>query len=791
MGHNVLKTEAIFQFGEFRVDPLDRTLRRNEAVVALNRRAFDVLLYLVRNPGRVVAKDELLKNVWPDVTVDENNLNQSISALRRALEERPGAHGYIATLPGRGYQFIMPVVAIERATGMVMSPELGQQPAGGVLVQQRSVTTRIVTEEQEPLGLRGTRSGRRSWRVMLTLAAIVVVCLAGFAGWRHLHPQPDSATVVVANFLNTTGDATFDRTLDRALEIDLGQSPYMDVMSEREVVSNLQYMGRTSDSALTADLARQICERSNREAVLTGSIAGVGSRYLLTLEATGCNSGKKLAAAKAEASSKEGVLAAVDSVADRVRSKLGESAKSVESYQVPTAKATTPSLEALKAYSMGDYLGAQGKDETETLPFFQKAVELDPQFAMAYGEIATDYYNLSEYEKASLNYARAFQLRDHVSAKEKLVLEAHYYAEGQGDLENGIKTYKVWAATYPNDWAPAVNLCNQYTQLGEYAPAIDAGRKALKMQPDRGITYSVLARALMRANRFDEARSVGEQAKQRGKDSAGLHGTLFDIAFYEHDGAALAGETKWAAAHNEGWYAWFFVYSQAAAAAAGGKYQEAVSLFRTAYETAEGQKALESADGVLLDQAEVETEFGLHAAALETLGRVGNRDTDMPDLAILYAELGDTTVAQRYLAKYGKQTSGTEMMYRSLPRVRAAVALEQGKPLDAVAALEPSRPYELGGYAILARRAAAYLKAGDGKSAAVEYRKILANPGIDPVEELYPLAHLGLARADALLGDTVGSRGEYAAFLGAFKDADLTLPVVKDALAEMAGLRGR
>jgi DNA-binding winged helix-turn-helix (wHTH) protein/predicted Zn-dependent protease len=778
----VLKTRAIYQFGAVQVDPLNRAVQRNGVAIALNRRAFDVLVYLVTHPGRLVTKDELLKNVWSDAVVDENNLNQSISVLRKALDEHPCEHSCITTLAGRGYQFILPVETV----GLAGAEDAGQPVS--VLVQQRTVTTRVVTEE-EPLRL--LSPAKRRAGVTVTLGVIALAGVAGYLAWRRFHPRPNSAKVVVASFLNTTGDPTFDRTLDRALEIDLSQSPYMDVMSEREVVSVLQYMGRPTDSLLTADLARQICERSNREAVLSGSIAGVGSSYLLTLEATGCATGKELAAAKAQASTKEGVLAAVDSLADRVRSKLGESAQSRETYQVPTAQATTPSLEALKAYSMGDYLVSQGRDESESLPFFQRAVELDPKFALAYGQIATDYYNQAEFDKASLYYTKAFQLSGPISAKEKLLTEAHYYSEGLNDIEGGIRTYKVWAETYPMDWAPVVNLCNQYTQIGQYAAAIEAGQKALKLQPNRGITYSVLARALTRANRFEEAKAVGALAVQRGKDSTGLHATLYDIAFLQKDQTALARETAWAAAHSDGWYKWFFPYSVASADAATGKLQQAEELFNRAEQIAREEKSTESADSVLIDLAQMEVDFGLPGPARMALQRVSDQGTDQPDLAVLYAKIGDTAPAERYIAKYAKLTSDTEIAGKALPRVRAALALERGKPYEAIAALEAARPYEFYGYLTLAQRAEAYLKAKDGMHAAAEYKKILANPGIDPGTVAYPLAHLGLARAYALSGDAIASRNEYAALFGAFKDADPGLPVLRDARAEMAALPSR
>lgn len=780
-GLNVLKTRAIYQFGQFQVDPLHRAVRRNGTTIALNRRAFDVLVYLVTHPGRLVPKDELLKNVWLDAVVDENNLNQSISVLRKALDDHPCEHSCITTLAGRGYQFILPVKTVDLA----QAGEL-ERPVH-VVLQQRSVTTRVVTEE----ALRLAAPVRRRVGSLISVGIVAVVVVAGYLAWRWSHPGPNSATVVVGNFLNTTGDPTFDRTLDRALEIDLSQSPYMDVMSEREVVSMLQYMGRPADAPLTAELARQICERGNREAVLAGSIASVGSSYLLTLEATGCASGKQLAAAKVEATTKEGVLAAVDSLAYSVRSRLGESAQSRERYEVPTAKATTPSLEALKAYSMGDYLVSQGKDESESLPFFQKAVELDPKFAMAYGQIATDYYNQAEFDKASLYYTKAFQLSGPISVKEKLLIEAHYYSEGMRDIEGGIRTYKVWADTYPMDWAPVVNLCNQYTQIGQYTPAIEAGQQALKLQPNRGITYSVLARALTRANRFEEAKAIGALAMQRGKDSAGLHATLYDIAFLQHDPIALAHETTWAAAHNDGWYKWAFPYYVASADASMGEVQKAEDIFRHAEQIAREEKATESADGVLLDEALMEFDFGLYDAVRATLKRVSNQQTDQPNLAVLYARLGDPAPAERYIAKYGKSTSDTEIMGKSLPRVRSALALQRGVPFEGIAAMEPSRPFDAYDYVAPAQRAEAYLKANDGTMAAVEYKRILANPGINPGNWSYPLAHLGLARAYALLGDTTGSRNEYAALFGAFKDADPGLPILRDARAEMAALPPR
>jgi tetratricopeptide (TPR) repeat protein len=280
------------------------------------------------------------------------------------------------------------------------------------------------------------------------MAAVALLAAGTLLGWRlSRHTVPvDHRQVVLADFVNTTSDATFGQTLKRALAIDLEQSPFIEVLSDHDVLQTLQLMERKSDTAMTPDVAREVCERANRQVLLTGNVTAVGSKYLLTLEAVDCSSGKRLASAKAEARSREDVLGALDSVAERVRRGLGESARSVESYHVPIAQATTASLEALKMFSIGSYLATHGKDENETIPFFQKAIELDPQFAMAYSGLASRYYNLEEFELASEYDAKAFALSDHVSARERLMIQAHYYGEGQNDLNQGVKTYKICGA---------------------------------------------------------------------------------------------------------------------------------------------------------------------------------------------------------------------------------------------------------------------------------------------------------------------------------------------------------
>jgi pentatricopeptide repeat protein len=752
----------MYQFGEFRVDPSSRALMRNDNPIALNRRAFDVLLYLVENPGRVVTKEELLKSVWPDAYVDENNLTQSISALRKALEERPGTNTCITTLPGRGYQFI---ASVSRA-------------GNSFVLQERTLTTSFVTEERRTRLLNGSLMG---WIVVTALLAG-----AGAYEWKR-HTLPSRLhKVVVADFANATGDVTFDRTLRRALEIDLSQSPYLDVMSEQEGVSTLSLMGRRSDEAVTSEVARDICVRTGRQVVLTGSITAVGREYLLTLEATDCNSAKKLADAKAEAATKENILASLDSMAESVRKKLGESATSVANFEVPIQAATTPSLEALKAYSLGQHMEALGKEAPAILPFYQQAIELDPQFAMAYGAMGAQYYNSSENALASQNLQKAFDLSVHGNAREKLTIESHYYSYGINDLQRGIKTYQLWTETYPQDWIPWQNLANDYNELGLPAEAIVAGERALQMEQNRGGIYNVLIRAYKNAGRYNDAKRLGREAVRRGLDSDAIHAFLFEAALDSHDPDALGRETKWGEAHGS----WFFLYVRAKAEASVGKIRQSGASFEKSREIAQRENLGETSDDILIDQAQTEYDLGMTGTARATLARITNSYPDAADLALLHAKLGDSSYAKRFLAAHKDQTSDTLLATSYLPQLRAALTLTQRKPAEAIAALEPARLYGQKNYSVLTERATAYMKEGKVDLAANEYKTILAAAsGIDASSPLYNLAHVGLARAYAAQGKKDESREEYAKFFELWKDADADAPVLMQAKMDYIHLR--
>ena len=768
-----LSFKGLYRFDEFELNPSERLFMRNRTPLLVSPKALEILAYLASHPGRVVTKDELLKAVWPDSFVEESNLTQHISMLRKALGDKSN---WIVTVSRLGYRFTAPVQAEVEA-----SPE--GQPAD-LLVHHMRERTQVVIEESSPAALlvKTARLSIRAWPYAVVASG--VLALAIWVGWRRLQPAapPEFQKVVVADFTNTTGDATFDRTLKRALEIDLAQSPFLDVMSEQEAVSTLQLMGQKGDATVTANVAMELCARSNRQVFLTGNVASVGREYLLMLGATDCNSGKELVSAKKQVTTKENVLDALDGAADRIRKGLGESAKSLERYQVPISKATTSSLEALKAYSLGKYLDAQGKEAIETLPFYQKAVELDPQFAMAYDALANNYINLNEYNLAAQFYQKAFDLSAGVSEREKLVIQAQHEA----NPEQRIKTYQLWAATYPHDFVPWANIASDWTDLGHYSEAIPAAQRALELEPDRAVNYLVLARAYRGANRFADVKALGREAVRRGKAPARLHAFLFGIAVAEHDQDALSREIKWSEDHPDDY---FFMDVRAGAAATVGNYREAEKLYHRSYEAAVQANLPETANDILLDQAMMEFELGLPAVSLTTLSRMSKPGLDSSDLAILRAKLGDPSSAAHFLANHGSETRDSLMVYVYVPLVRATLAVERQKPLDALALLETSTPYELADYRVPTQRGQAYLHSHRPEMAAVEYQKILANPGIDPTSPLYPLAFLGLARAYAVQNHKIESREEYEKFFAFWKDADADVPVLKQARLEYSLLR--
>lgn len=741
---------ATYRFGEFTLNESTRKLQRGESVVAVNPKAFDVLCCLVERAGQVVSRDELLRFVWPDAVVEEANLSQQIFGLRRALGD---CSGYIATLPGRGYQFVEPVTE-------------EQPPAEASLVEVP------VTESGSSPIARG---------VWLAIGVIAILAAAGgWFGYRHFHSGPSVpyCSVLLADFTNATGNPSLDATLRQAMEIEIEQSPFMSVLGRGEVAEVLRQMSKDPAAPLTPEIAREVCERSNHQVLISGGVARLGGKYVLTVQASECVGGRLLAGDSRTAGSEEGLLAAVNDTARLIRKRLGESAASLQRYSVPIERATTPSLEALKAYSLAVQLEDHGHDMATMLQMYRRAVEIDPGFAMGYSALANVYYSNDEGAQAAEAARKAYELSAQGTERERLLIQFHYHADTEQDLEKALAVAQAWAATYPHDWRPLILIADMYNDMGQYAPALAAGRRALALAPDHAAIYNILARSERRSGNFAETRRLAKEATAHGAMAASLHATLFQTAVAEHDAATLKSETEWALRDGS----WFPLAVLADAAATEGRLADARRLFATAREKALANSLHETSDIILVDEAVILFALGEPAEAQRVLAPVQQVGwSDRADLAVLQARLGNPAAANAFLKGAQSKPEATLVQRYDVPRVKAALALAAGHPDEAVAALEPSRPYELQDFRALALRAEANERAGKYTEAVAAYQRILSNTGVDPVTVALPLARLGMARCLKKLHRDAESEAQYAALREQWKNADQRLAVVQQA----------
>jgi DNA-binding winged helix-turn-helix (wHTH) protein/Flp pilus assembly protein TadD len=775
-----LVSHDLYRFDCFELDASARVLKRDNALVPLKPKDVDVLGYLVLNAGQVVTKEELFQAVWPDAFIEENNLNQHISALRKALGDKSSC---IVTIPGRGYQFNAAVQVVHPVDTL---PE--SQP-GDVFVQRVRQRSHFVIENAPAAALPGVSVARRGairrWAVISAFAGALTAFVIVF-GVKHFAHPPQLCDAVLAGFTNTTGDAAFDQTLNQALEMDLAQSPFLNLLPRSSVRETLAQMQRKPGETLSADLAREVCERNNAQAVLHGAIASFGSKYLVMLAADSCVNGKQVAGAKAEAGSKEEILRALDEVAGRVRKQLGESAASIERFQIPIAQVTTSSLEALRDYSLARDRSATG-DWKSCEELLTKAIALDPNFASAYNALAITYYNEYKLKQAAEFHQKAFDLRGRTSERERLLIEINYHTAGDYDLEEAVRSLQIFNRIYPNDAVSWGRLCNLYTQLGEYDQAIAAGEQGYRIDPHSSYVAIVMARAYKRANRFSDAKRVANAAIAEGKDGMGIHNILFQIAYAEHDEARIKSEGEWELSHQQ---IDLTLEDLGCAAATSGKMREATDDFLRARNEALRNGDTDYADRELAYVIDYQIDMGDTTQAAATLKTMKGDGGNPVEKAYFQAATGNTATARRFLSdEESKASKNTEILYAQLPRLRAQLALADRKPLDSIRLLEPARPYQLQDFTIPYQRAQAETEAGLLDAAASDYRLILANQGVDPISPLYPLAQLGLARVLALKRDNSGSRGEYEKFFAAWKDADKDLLLLKQSRAEYARLK--
>ncbi len=608
---------------------------------------------------------------------------------------------------------------------------------------------------------------------------------------RRAHALTERDSILLADFVNTTGEPVFDGTLNQALAVKLRESPFLNIVPDTRVRGTLQYMGRPPDERVTPPVGREVCERQNIKAMVVGSIARLGQHYVVTLDALNCHTGDSLAQDQLEVASKEEVLGALGKSAAKLREKLGESLSSVEKYDAPIEQATTSSLEALRAFSQGEAQRAKGR-EAESLPFFKRAIQLDPNFALAFARLGTVSLNIGERQKAAEYETKAFELRGRASEYEKLYISAHYY-EVKGDISRALEAYQVWGQTYPRDWIPPNNLAILYGIVGLHEKALEQAQEALRLEPNHPLPYVNVARAYEVLNRLDEANATCEQPIARGRDSSWCHQLLYEIAFLRRDAVAMQRHAEWANGKPE---EIDMLRTRGHAAAFYGRIHETRELYRRSIDLAvrlgfKGNSGLTTALEALM-----EAQLGNYPRARERAAAALSLDrgSDASGLAAAALSMaGELVQAQSFADDLSRgYPNDTLLNSVAVPLIRSTIELQRSNPTKAIELLRSVAPYELGmvgGLDSIYIRGQAYLRAGSGRSAAAEFQKILDHPGIAPLEIVHPLAHLGLARAYALAGDVAKSKKAYDDFFGLWKDADPDIPVLQEAKAEYARLK--
>ncbi len=631
---------------------------------------------------------------------------------------------------------------------------------------------------------------KKSWKIpAIAAVAIIAVVFAGglFFRSRRANALTEKDTVVLADFVNTTGDPVFDGTLKQALAVQLEQSPYLNLLPESRVRQALGFMGRKPDERITNDVAREICLREGAKAMLAGSIASLGSHYVITLSALNAQTGDVLAREETEADSKEQVLKSLDHAASSLRGKLGESIGSVQKFTTPLEQATTSSLEALQAFSQGEAEHLRGED-AKSVPYLKRAIELDPNFAMAQATLGTVYSNLTQQELSNSYLTKAFDLRERASERERFYISSHYYDIATRDFDKGTDIYQQWAQTYPRDTTPRDNLALRYQSVGQQEKSLAISTESLRMQPDDGYAIQNSADAYERLNRFDEARAVAEKANSHPWS---VNFTLYELAFIRGDEAAQHHVLELVAGRPE---EPILIWMHGRGEYALGKLQSARAIYAQGVSASQRLGYKEFAGVILADQATSEAELGNLPDARQKISDAlaASQDRGTRSIAMsALAQTGDTARSQKIAEELLRQNPTDTLLNKVVvPVAQAWSDLQRNQPEQAVTRLETAAPYEFGsgpasaGYSINYIRGEAYLRMKDGAKAAAEYQKILDHHGTDPLDVTYALSHLGLGRAYALEGNTAQAKSAYQDFFAAWKDADPNLPVLKQAKAE-------
>jgi tetratricopeptide (TPR) repeat protein/predicted Ser/Thr protein kinase len=639
-----------------------------------------------------------------------------------------------------------------------------------------------------------TKATGRRWMAIAAVALVFIVLAVGawlyFARRAQAHMLTEKDTIVLADFENKTGDAVFDDTLKTALSVSLNQSPFLDVLSDNKVAATLKQMTRPPDTKLTPEVAREVCQRAGSKAYISGSIASLGSQYVLGLKVVNCQSGDVLAQEQTTAAGKEKVLDSLGKSASKLRGELGESLATVQKLDVRLSEATTSSLEALKSFTLGDQKRSMS-DELASVPFYVRAIELDPNFALAYARLGTVYRDSGEPEKSEQFRNKAFELKDHASERERLYITSHYYAD-RGELEKGIAAYELYRQNYPRDLTPCSNLAEIYKELGDFAKTLQYGQECARLEPGDNLGYIFSMVGYLGLNRPDEAKAVVAAALQQKPDNLYLKNFLVDIDYAQGDRAAMEREENALSAASPD----FEDYANSrhgAIAATHGQLQQALDLSQKSRQLGRRLQLKGFEARALLEQARLLALFGESKPAVEaaTAALAISPDFDLKlDAATTLALAGQSKQAMELSAAVARQRPDDTLVQNvALPTIEAAAALHDGNAKKALEALGSASAYDKANPIVLYVRGLAYLKAGLGNEAVREFEKVLSLRNLFPTDPLMSLAHLGIARAYVVSGDAARAKTAYEDFLTLWKDADPDIPILQEAKAEYAKLK--
>lgn len=775
-----------YRFGPFEVIVASGELLKNGKRVRLQELPFKLLLILLENSGEVVPRTVIQQGLWEGNTfVDfDSGLRVALGKLREALGDDADRPRYVETIPKRGYRFIG---ELDKTADIPVShPSEPLAPP-----QPFPASSPAVTRSDKWL-----------------LVALVLVLVGGGAvafrfNSRHPNRLTERDTVVLADFTNSTGDPVFDETLRRGMVVQLEQSPFLNLTSDDSIRAILRQMGKAPDAHLTPELAREICERTAGAAVLDGSISSLGNQYVIGLRATNCQSGAILDEEQAQAAEKEDVLRALDRIANDFRGRVGESLPSVQKYGTPLELATTPSLDALKAYSAGWRLFFSS-GHAAAIPLMRHAIEIDPQFAMAYASLGRMYSGAEQPLLARQNIAKAYQLRERASDLEKFFITANYQIQVTGDLEKAEETCLAWTQAYPRDFHPHSFLGSMiYLVMGKHPQALEQSQIALSMVPDLGIEYALVAMNNQYVGRLTDAEQTLERAAQHKLDLPDFIVLRYDLAFLKNDTSGMqhAGDLARGRPGAEDWV----TNHEASVLAYSGRLQEARIASRHAVDLAEPKLAPERAALFEVPVALWEGFFGESGAAKRSAAAAMSHSQNNPSVtfaaAFALALAGDTAQAQRLANKLERELpEDSSFKFNHLPAIHALVAVQHRNPEKAIDLLRIAVPYEFGVprtathgnfgalYPIYVR-GLAYLALHRGSDAAAEFQKILDHRNIVVSDPVGAVAQPQLARAYAASGNRLKSAAAYRDFLRLWSHADPTLPLLIQVRSELAKLQ--